>query len=738
MSRIIARFRNLFPFFTSSVLNSYTQIFFSNNKVFAVILMVVTFFDFYAGLCGFLSVLISNILAYIIGFNRDHCKAGYYGFNSLLVGLGIGVFYDPNLVLFILLFFVAILTLFLTVMTEGVIGKYGLPFLSMAFLLGIWLVTLASRQFTALQISEKGIYTMNEMYSFGGLAMVRLYNYFNNLSWDAYIKTYFRSLGAILFQYHLVPGILVAVGLLIYSRIAFLLSLVGFYSAYLYYYFFGANFAGLSYGYIGFNFILTSIAIGGFFIISSRYSFGWVVLLTPLISIFVIGTDSILSLFQLPVFSLPFNLVVILFLYVMKFRERFFHKPQMVLVQHYSPEKNLYSHLNAKDRFGTSFSFQFALPFIGEWKVTQGHNGEYTHQGDWKHAWDFQIEDEEGSNHLDNGIKREDYFCFGKPVTCPADGWVEEIDDTVEDNEPGKVNLEQNWGNTIVIRHADQLYSKLSHLRKGSFKVKEREFVKKGEVIAQCGNSGRSPVPHLHFQIQSTPYIGSKTLDWPFGHYIRFRDGHYNLKSYDRPVQDENVSNIQRNSALEKAFHFIPGKKIEFTVSEESKKPSVLKWEIVVDSLNNTYIYCELSHSRAYFNFDGDILYFTHFEGDRKSVLFYFYLSAFKVMTGFYKDLEIRDSYPLNVLSPDWLIFLQDFIAPFYIFIHPDYSLRYGKMQDDFAHVSIEMNSSTIIRTGGKKIRKIEGGFILSNHGLDQFRYIDKNRIVEIKTVRVN
>lgn len=297
MNRIIARFRNLFPFFTSSVLNSYTQIFFSNNKIFAVILIIVTFFDFYAGLCGFLSVLISNILAYIIGFNRDHCKAGYYGFNSLLVGLGIGVFYDPNLVLFILLIFVAILTLFLTVMTEGVIGKYGLPFLSIAFLLGIWLVTLASRQFTALRISEKGIYTMNELYSFGGLGMIRLYNYFNNLSWDESIKTYFKSLGAILFQYHLLPGIIVAIGLLIYSRIAFLLSLLGFYSAYLYYYVFGANFAGLSYGYIGFNFILTSIAIGGFFIISSRYSFFWVILLTPLISIFVIGTDAVLSIF---------------------------------------------------------------------------------------------------------------------------------------------------------------------------------------------------------------------------------------------------------------------------------------------------------------------------------------------------------------------------------------------------------------------------------------------------------
>ena len=473
------KLKNIFPSFLTSNLNSYTQVFFSNNRIFAIILIVVTFFNVFAGLSGLLAVAFSNTLAYLIGFNCDYIKSGYYGFNSLLVGLGLGIFYQPGPEYFILLVFVAFLTLFLTIMLEGVIGKYGLPFLSFSFLLSIWLVTLASRQFTSLKVSEEGIYALNEMYSLGGLSMVKLYNWFDMLALPHILKLYFRSLGAILFQYHLVPGILVAIGLLIYSRISFTLSLLGFFSAYLYYSFIGANFNELNYGYIGFNFILTSIAIGGFFIIPSKYSYLWVILLTPLISIFLTSTNAFFDLFQLSVFSLPFNLVVLLFLYILKFRERFYSKPQIVLYQQYSPERNLYSHLNYNQRFGRSAFFKFFLPFLGTWKITQGHDGDLTHQGEWKHAWDFEITDDKGSTFAGKGHSREDYYCYGKPVVAPADGWVEHLEDDVEENEIGEMNVSRNWGNSIVLRHADSLYSKLSHLKKESFKVKTGDYVKK-------------------------------------------------------------------------------------------------------------------------------------------------------------------------------------------------------------------------------------------------------------------
>ena len=624
-----------------------------------------------------------------------------------------------------------LLTVFLAVAMEGVIGKYGLPFLSVPFLISVWLVILASRQFTSLEVSNHGIYTMNEMYGLGGISLLKLYTWFNTLPLSDVVKTYFKSLGAILFQYHLLPGIFLATGLLIYSRISFLLSLIGFFSAYLYYQYIGASFTELSYGFIGFNFILTAIAIGGFFIIPSRYSFLWVFLLTPVISIFLTSTNTLFSLFQLSIFSLPFNLVALIFLYIMKFRERFFTKPEMVGFQQYSPEKNLYAQLNYRYRFGRAVYYSFALPFIGEWKVTQGHNGKMTHQGEWKHAWDFEIVDEEGRCYSGEGRKLEDYYSFSKPVIAPADGWIEEIHDGIDDNEPGLLNLQQNWGNSIVIKHGDQLYSKLSHLKKGTFKVSKGSPVKKGDIVASCGNSGRSPVPHIHFQIQATPFIGSKTLEYPIGQYIQNDHMNFSLHSYGQPDTGQTITNISRNSALENAFHFIPGEKFAFMVTTGKGIPVKITWEVQVNASGTTYIYCEKTGSRAYYGFNGEIHYFTYFEGDRKSLLYYFFLGAYKVSTGFYKDMILTDEYPLSNLNMRFLIFFQDFIAPFHLFMKSGYSIVYLGMKDDFTTTLINLRSTTTVNIGRKTTRRVTFDFEITRKGIEKFIVNEKNSRIE-------
>ena len=729
------KLRSVFPSFLSGIINSYTQIFFSNNRIFALILMVVTFFDVWAGLSGIIAVMVSNILAYLIGFNRENIKKGYYGFNSLLVGLGLGVYYQPGLQFFIILLFASMLTLFITLMVEGVVGKYGLPFLSISFLFGTWGVSLAARQFTALHVSERGIFMTNEMFMLGGHHMVNSYNWLTNLGIPASVRLYFTSLGAIFFQYHLFAGILVAIGLIIYSRIGFILSLVGFFSAYAYYSFIGANILELSYSYIGFNFILTSIAIGGFFIIPSRWSFLWVILLTPLISIILTSTQVIFSMFQLSVYSLPFNVIVLLFLYALKFRERFFDKPELVSYQQYSPEINLYSHLNYRARFGKAYYFPFILPFWGDWKVSQGHEGKLTHLGDWKHAWDFEVADEKGQTYIGNGSEREDYLGYNKPVIAPADGYVEEIDDEVEENEIGKMDLEHNWGNTIIIRHADQLFSKLSHLKKGSFRVAKGDTVKKGQLLANCGNSGRSPVPHIHFQLQSTPYIGSKTLNYPLSHYIRHQEGVFELRSWESPSEGELVSNVSRNHSLEKAFHFIPGQMFLLVVNKGGKNEYSLDWEVEISPVNTGCIFCSKTGSRAWFRNDGDIHYFTHFEGDRSSLLFRFYLGAYKVMMGFYPGLLVRDVYPGYIYCNRFIGLLQDFTAPFFMFTRSEYNLKYLGMDDELMQTGVRLRSVSSASIAGREVKRMECEMFAGPQGLESFVIKEYGTTTEVKIV---
>ena len=721
------RIRTIFPQFISSVVNSYTQVFFSNNRMFAILLVIVSFFDVWAGLSGLIAVMTTNITAYLVGFNRFNIKSGFYGFNPLLVGLGLGIFYQFGPEYLLVLIFASLFTLFFTVMLEGVIGKYGLPYLSVSFLFGIWMVSLASRQFTALNISERGIFLSNELYQIGGASFVSVYNWIISLNLHESVVIYFRSLGAIFFQYSLFAGFVIAIGLLIYSRIAFLLSLIGFFAAYLFYQFVGGNIYELSYSYIGFNFILTSIAIGGFYLIPSRHSFLWVILLIPLISITITSSMAVLNLFQLPIYSLPFNVIVLLFLYILKFRERFYHRPQLIFHQQFSPEKNLYSQINNKERFSDFKYKPILLPFWGEWTVTQGHHGEYTHKEGWSHAWDFEITDEEGSTHKGGGTVREDYYCYNKPVICPADGRVEEIINSVEENEIGDMNLENNWGNAIIIKHDEKLYSKISHLKKDSFKVYVGESVKAGDILAHCGNSGRSPEPHIHFQVQETPFIGSKTIDYPLAHYILHHPKGFDFKTYDRPEKGDTVSNIMKNTTLDRAFHFIPGQQIRFKVKEKGRPEEQVTWEVQSDIYNNTFLFCKATKSRAWFKHEGNIHFFTHFEGDKHSLLFYFYLGAFKVLAGFYKGIKVTDSYPLHLLIKKRYLFWQDFIAPFYLFMKAEYDMEYEKMKDNISDSHITFNSSARVIRGRKVIRELNFGFEIESNRIKQFVIVKEN-----------
>lgn len=683
-----------------SVLNSYSQIFFSDAKLLGLLLLFVTFFNVNAGLAGLIAIAVSNGSAYLMGLSSRKILAGYYGFNSLLVGLGLGVYYNFSWAFLLVLFFSSLLTFFITVVLEGWLGKYGLPYLSLPFLFGIWVVGMAARSYSGLEISEAGVYLYNDIYLMGGDHVLDTHLYIGQIPIPSSFVIYLQSLGAIFFQYNIYAGMIIALAILLNSRIAFLLTLVGYYSAYYFYQFIGADLSELSYGFIGFNFILSAIAIGGYFIIPSIWSFIWVLLLTPLLSLLITGSNAVLVTFQLSTFSLPFNMVVITFLYVLKFRERNVLKPELVSVQHSNPEKNLYSHLNYLARFGNRMNIPIHLPFFGEWTINQGHNGDITHQDNWRHAWDFVITDA-GKEYRNEGKSVEDFHCYNKPILAPADGVIYDIVDHIEDNEIGKTDIKNNWGNTIVIKHSEFLYSQMSHIRKDSFQVEKGSVVKQGDLIAYVGNSGRSPFPHLHFQIQATPFVGSHTIRYPISRYVRRIKGKYRFMSTDIPKLGDIISNIESNTGLKNAFSFIPGQVFRF---ETDRTPdfyrSEIKWEVYADIYNVTYLYCTHTKAVAYFRLNNDELLFTGFKGSKKSELYQFYLGAFRVIFGFYKDIELTDPLPISETKSWVLRPFQDFIAPFARFIKPTFSMYYEQMDDVFDDSNIRLRSEAKEKIG--------------------------------------
>ncbi len=712
--------------FAEGVLNSYAQVFFSQRKSLAVLLLLLTFIDYQAGISGLFAVVITQLTARVLGLDDTSIQSGLYSFNSLSVGLCLGVYFNLSLPFLALVAVASLLSLLLTVWIGGALYPKGLPYLSFPFIITIWLSLMASRSYEALMLSERGIYIYNELYTLGGQGFVDAYMQLENSAFPLHLDVYLRSLGALFFQYNLIAGFIAAVALLIYSRIAFAFSLTGFYTGFMFYHFLGGNITELTYSFIGFNFILTAIALGGFFLIPSAWSFLLVMVVSPLIALLNSALSGLLWAWQLPLYSMPFNLVVIGLLYLLRMRSKvryLFLTP----VQHYSPEINLYSFNTGTERFKGSPSIAFQLPFYGRWTVTQAYNGKHTHREAWRHALDFMLCDENGETHEGGGFELKNYFGWQKPVLAPADGLVVDLHTTIDENQPGKVNLENNWGNSVVIKHGEQLYSQISHLLTGSFRVHLGQYVKKGEILALLGNSGRSPLPHIHFQIQSTPYVGSATVPYPFGYYLKYAEGRQSLMSFSTPVEGDQIQNVEITPLLRDAYSFIPGQILQFKVTE-ARKTYTVRWEVRVSAYNQVYLYCFKTRSVAYLHNNGTMFYFLSFHGDKKSLLYHFYLSSYQVLLGFYPEIFLRDTLPVHTVNSGIVRVVQDFLAPFVRFLKVEFQLEYTHIDNLFTPRTLGLRSEVRTSSAGIGQQRYHFEIHIAKNQIDQLHIKFGNR----------
>jgi urea transporter len=654
------------PAFIKSAVNSYSVLFFSQNRVLGIILLLVSFFNPVSGFAGLGCVILSLLITKLLMPHGEDRRMGIYSFNSLLLGIAFGAFFQVNLMFISWLIIACCMVVVTTIIISQRLGKLGLPMLSLSFILIFWLVLLASNSIFNTGLLQKSSSLLEEIYTGpGNLAGAEGYL---AAALPQLLSLFFRSLSAVLFQHNIIAGLLIGTGILIHSRIAFSLLVISFLAAC------GFNSIthtypeGISYYHLGANLMMASMAIGSFFTIPSLRSYLLAVLSIPLGFILINAFTTLMALHALPIFSLPFCVINISLLY---FLMLIGHSPklQLTTVQHYSPEKNLYHVLNLQNRLNDLKYIRLNLPFMGYWTVSQGYNGAITHKGEWGQALDFVITDDEQKTFQYPGTLPEHFYCFNKPVLACGDGIVELVVNHVEDNDIGEENLKENWGNTVVIRHTAGLYSKLSHLKKNSIKVKPGDAVKQGDLLGFCGNSGRSPEPHLHFQLQATPYIGSKTLAYPLAYYFSKTNNQNRLESYIIPNENELISNPEINASLKKAFDLQPG----FVMKLTAKNGITEEWEIFKDTLGQSYIYSKNTGAVAYFINNGTMFYFTSFYGDKTSLLHYFYLAAYKVIFNDAGHIQANDEFPLSFTGNRALLWLQDFAAPFYRFISIKY-----------------------------------------------------------------
>lgn len=151
------------------------------------------------------------------------------------------------------------------------------------------------------------------------------------------------------------------------------------------------------------------------------------------------------------------------------------------------------------------------LPFEGEWYVFWGgrtrEQNYHVVAPDQRFAYDLVVL-QGGKSHTGDGTRLEQYHCWGRPILAPGAGTVVTALDSLADQAPGTMDSANPPGNHVIVDHGNGEFSLLAHLRRGSVAVRAGQRVAAGDKLGECGNSGNTSEPHLHYHLQNGPGFG--------------------------------------------------------------------------------------------------------------------------------------------------------------------------------------------------------------------------------------
>ncbi len=358
-------------------------------------------------------------------------------------------------------------------------------------------------------------------------------------------------------------GLAILLALLVFSRYYLLVAALGYGAALLWLRMLGAAPEHLAATGWDSSAILAALLVGGLFATPSWTTAALATLAAVFAAWLALALGRILQVANLVPFSLPFVLAVWLVLYAAVRNARMSSGFNLLLPDF--PERSYERAQISRARVGSPGSVPLALPFQGVWTVSQGFSGEHTHRGPWRHALDFIVL-KEGKSFTHRGNRLEDFFCYNLPVLSPAYGQVWRVVNDVPDNTPGTVNLAANWGNCVVLRLYDERFVLLAHLKPGTVCVGVGAWVRPGDVLGYCGNSGRSPQPHLHLHVQTSAEPGAPTAPFHLASVM--------LMVPDQEARYELAVVPQKSSALGSAvegdarpFYLLAGRGLRYTVA---------------------------------------------------------------------------------------------------------------------------------------------------------------------------
>ncbi|MCC6523991.1 MAG: urea transporter [Polyangiaceae bacterium] len=636
MAAALTRERQLLRAALEIVLRPYGQIILSRDLGSgALVAAAVALFPRLA-LATLLAIAVAAVTAAGLGLGARAAREGVHGCAAVLTTLATAVFAPGGGHPVALVVLGAVLAVALVAAFDAIFAAVALPSHSLPFVGASWLVHLAARSLPGTEAAPDWLRPLSILPE----ALVA--------------PSPLDVPAAILFLHGGLAAGLVLAAIALHSRIALLLGAAGTLTALALHEVLRPAMTWSAIDTIAsFNALLTAMALGGVWFVPQPSAL-LLAMAGAAVSVLVsYALSPLLGTFYLPLLSLPFALTVHLTL--LAARRRVADRRPRSAPAAARPEEALARHLTRLRRFGDAAWLPFRLPFRGAWVVTQGYGGMPTHQGPWRHGLDFEAGPPR--THPDRAPTLRDYPSYNLPVLVAGGGTVVEIVDGIEDNEPGQVAPHDPWGNAVVVAHGPALYSVYAHLKPRSITVRVGESLQAGREIARCGSSGRSPVPHLHFQLQATPALGSPTLPGDFGDVVCAGEGGEVLHSLMVPPEGAHVRPVLRDESLARALAFAPGSTFVLEDADGAREPARVELDLAGRRL--------LRSERAALQLERYDAGFVvvDFEGDPRSLLRFVLIALGRVPFDQAAELRWTDSLPRRLLLPAWLRSLADLVA---------------------------------------------------------------------------
>jgi urea transporter len=300
-----------------TLLRGVGQVMFQNNPLTGLIFLAGIFVNSgKLGGLGLLGLAASTLTAYLLGADRALIRNGLFGFNGILVGIGLAFFLDYNGLLIGYVILGGALSTVAMMGLANLFSVWDMPALTAPFVLTAWLLLFAVLLFANLRpnpliapvapdtriLPETALREAATGAGAIGLTPVNMTN------------ALFRGIGEVMFQDKLATGVIFLFAIFVNSRISALFALLGSALGALTAWTVGASGVANFHGLYGFNPVLCAIALGGIFFVLTWRSAVYALVAALVSALVFAAISTFLAPIGMPALTAPFVLVTWIFL----------------------------------------------------------------------------------------------------------------------------------------------------------------------------------------------------------------------------------------------------------------------------------------------------------------------------------------------------------------------------------------------------------------------------------------